>query len=80
MPYIKADRRIAINNGEIPKNAGELNYWITTNIRLYLESKGEKYQNYNDVLGVLSAIPLELYRRKIAPYEDLKKEANGDVY
>lgn len=80
MPYIKSDRRIAINQGEIPKNTGELNYWITTNIRLYLESKGEKYQTYNDVLGVLSAIPLELYRRKIALYEDLKIKENGDVY
>jgi len=80
MPYIDPARRVAINQGEIPKNAGELNYLLTTNIRLYLGKKGESYQTYNDILGVLSAMPLELYRRKIAQYEDKKKDINGDVY
>ena len=80
MPYIKTTRRTDILNGEHPKNAGELNYIITFQINLYLADKGESYQTYNDILGVLSAIPKELYDRKIRPYEDLKIKENGDVY
>ncbi len=80
MPYIKKEKRIAINNGRIPENAGELNYWITENCRLYAESKGEKYQVYNDIIGALEGVKLELYRRKVSIYEDKKAQENGDVY
>ena len=84
MPYIKDKRRREqlVGSGilAIPKNAGELNYKITMVCKQYLEDKGESYQTYNDILGVLAAVPLELYRRKIAPYEDKKIKENGDVY
>ena len=43
MPYIKKDRRVDIVNGEIPKNAGELNFWITENLRIYIAMKGESH-------------------------------------
>ena len=72
MPYIKDSQKVKLHNGQIPKDAGELNYWLTVQIKAYIEKKGESYQTYNDVLGVLSAMPQELYRRKIAPYEDIK--------
>jgi len=32
------------------------------------------------VIGVLESVKMELYRRKIADYEDEKCEENGDVY
>ena len=80
MPYIDDKRRHqVILNGDI-LTAGELNFYITSVILDYLTAHGESYQTYNDILGVLSAIPQELYRRKIAPYEDKKIEENGDVY
>jgi hypothetical protein len=31
------------------------------------------------VIGALENCKMELYRRKIAPYEDIKIEENGDV-
>jgi hypothetical protein len=40
---------------------------------------GENYQHFNDVLGALEGAKLELYRRRIAPYEDTKIVENGDV-
>lgn len=59
--------------------AGQLNYQLTTLCQDYLY-KNESYQSYNDILGALEGCKLELYRRKIANYEDKKIEENGDVY
>ena len=80
MPYIDQKTRILIAGGGKITQAGELNYKITKVILDYILRKGESYQTYNDILGVLTAIPLELYRRKIAAYEDKKIKDNGDVY
>lgn len=79
MPYIEKNRRIEINNGDMPKTAGELNYVITGIVIGFL-GDSPNYQKYNDVLGVLTAIQFELYRRKISDYEDKKIAENGDVY
>ena len=77
MPYIDAKRRSNIKH---PKNPGELNYLFTQIIKDYIKEVGESYRSYNDCIGALQCCGLELYRRKIAPYEDKKIEANGDVY
>jgi len=78
MPYIKKDRSSILHYGA--SNAGELNFFITSAIKNYIERKGERYQTYNDIMGALEGAKLELYRRKIAPYEDKKMKDNGDVY
>ena len=80
MPYVKEEARERLNNGSIPKKAGELNYSITRLIWSYILLKGESYQTYNDIIGALEGAKLELYRRRIAPYEDKKIDENGDVY
>ncbi len=84
MPYIENKKRreqlVGIGILGIPQNAGELNYKITMICKQYLEHKEESYQTYNDILGVLAAVPLELYRRKIASYEGIKIAENGDIY
>lgn len=85
MPYIKADRRRAILlssalKEEYLRSSGELNYLITWVAKEYLYNHGESYQTYNDIMGALEGAKLELYRRKIAGYEKLKIEENGDVY
>jgi len=81
MPYITIPRRIEINNGEIPKNAGELNYAVTSLMNQYI-STGTKinYQRFNDIIGVLESSKLEIYRRLVAEYEDKKIIENGDVF
>lgn len=38
-----------------------------------------EYVKLNAVIGALEATKLELYRQHVAPYEDLKRAANGDV-
>lgn len=80
MPYIKPEARADFSITAVPDDAGELNYAFTFIIKKYLEQKGLRYQFLNDVIGALEGAKLELYRRVIAPYEDTKIEANGDVY
>lgn len=62
-----------------PTTAGQLNYLLTQVCQRYMQYH-ESYQSYNDILGALEGCKLELYRRKIAHYEDKKIEENGDVY
>lgn len=79
MPYIDQISRGAIQEGHMPTHAGELNYLFTEIIKQYMLGE-ETYQRYNDCIGALEACKLELYRRKVSPYEDTKIEKNGDVY
>ena len=86
MPYIKTENRDhleveACEYGQAnPRNCGELNYEITLLLKRYLQRKGACYQTYNDIIGALECAKLEIYRRKVIPYEDKKKLENGDVY
>jgi hypothetical protein len=56
-----------------------LNFAITRLIQVYL-GDGPNYQRFNDALGAIEGAKLELYRRRVAPYEDGKVIENGDVY
>lgn len=38
------------------------------------------YGKVNEAIGILECAKLEFYRRIAAPYEDVKKDENGDVY
>lgn len=80
MPYIEESRRRELEEGWVaPRNVGELNYVIT---KLAIEFLGTNphYEDFNGVIGVLESAKLELYRRAVAPYEDYKRDENGDVY
>ena len=79
MPYIKQADRERVDLGWTLENAGELNYLFTTAAHEYWELNGQNYQAFNDIIGALEGCKLELYRRKVAPYEDKKIEENGDV-
>ena len=81
MPYIsKEDRDLAARSDFKPIDVGTLNYLITKLITSYLTVVGRSYGTYNAALGVLECAKQELYRRMVAPHEDLKKQQNGDVY
>lgn len=82
MPYITPERRLKIDAHNTPTTIGELNYEITSTILDYFYANNFEinYTNINSVIGVLECAKLELYRRVAAPYEDVKKEENGDVY
>lgn len=87
MPYIKAEKRPALDAWLLPlitdlrlmpvsERDGLVNFCIT---RMLHELYPENYASFNAALGVLEAAKLEFYRRRVAPYEDLKITDNGDV-
>lgn len=83
MPYIRTQDREAFHQlDDLPgaDDAGELNYQFTKIALNYLEVHGNRYQVFNDIIGALEGAKLELYRRRVAPYEDTKIAENGDVY
>lgn len=81
MPYIKQQDRasILLNETNI-QTPGELNYFITCLLDWYINKMGKNYSTLNEVIGVMECAKLELYRRVVSPYEDLKIQENGDVY
>lgn len=84
MPYIRnADRKKfdeILYKLPLINSPGTLNYALTILCKQYLLENGETYQSYNDIVGALEGCKLELYRIKIASYEEKKKLENGGVY
>ena len=79
MPYIVADYRKELQGGDRPKSSGELNYCFTHKVLEYLPQH-PSYSDFNAAIGALECAKLELYRRMVVPYEEQKREQNGDVY
>ena len=61
------------------KGPGFLNYAITKILVTWL-GPNPNYAKYNEVIGALECVKLELYRRQVAAYEEGKCLVNGDVY
>lgn len=89
MPYIQNDRRMKFMPGlsymrDMMENdvisAGDLNYIITSLLKIELDKEGISYTKLNELLGVLEGVKLELYRKVAAGYEDVKEAENGKVY
>lgn len=92
MPYITEEKRERLQVGlavllfgieelrdEDPSSlAGVLNYVFT---RLCLDTlpRNPCYNDWNTVIGVLESCKLEMYRKKVSPYEDLKEGLNGEI-
>jgi hypothetical protein len=81
MPYIDPLLRFGGALGNVhPTTVGELTYRLTKQLTNYVDRMGESFDVYAECLGALEAVKLELYRRRIAPYEDKKCAQNGDVF
>lgn len=81
MPYItQDDRRKIAENGPTNLSEGELNWVITVLVDSWLQEKGVNYKNINAAVGVLECAKQEMYARIARPYEDEKRETNGEVY
>lgn len=83
MPYIPQESREFIRDivDWDERSTGELNFLITTLIKDYIRVNGGlNYQRIAEVTGVLKNVSDEFYRRVAVPYEDKKREENGDVY
>ena len=88
MPYIKKDKRLRydiqleiladlINEVPEEEKAGVVNYVVTRIIHRVFQPP--KYNTYNSAMGVLECIKQELYRKVVAPYENLKEKEHGSV-
>lgn len=80
MPYIASARRKDIHGGDEIRTVGELNYAITCLVQKYLAVYGSHYHELNGVIGVLECCKQEIYRRVVVPYEEERKNANGDIF
>lgn len=93
MPYIPRDDRPAYDEligalaaalaAQPPqKRKGHANYVITQVLRRAWRvdaAENESYSSYADIIGTLECAKLELYRRRVAAYEDKAIAKNGDV-
>ena len=92
MPYIKGEYREKLDknldkiaelikkiNEDVPSQTrdGLLNYSLTRIMNnVYADAR---YHDFNELIGFLECCKLECYRKRIAPYEDLKESENGVV-
>ena len=79
MPYITPEARRCPMPDTTARGVGDLTYILYQQCVDALPDE-PCFSDYNALLGCLEATKLELYRRHIAPYEDKKREENGDVY
>jgi len=86
MPYIEQGQRKPIDDlvrlikFKSDCKIGIFNYLITRFMCSWIKSKGESYTTYNELIGVLEAAKLELYRRLVSKYEDTKLASSGECY
>ena len=84
MPYIPQADRDLLNEAIAQlaasiRTAGEANYAITSLVHKLIRRKELCYHTLQDAIGLLECAKLELYRAVAAPYEDMKRAANGPV-
>lgn len=82
MPYIDAQHRAKLFGwtkelAERIGSAGELNYVISLMCKIY--AGDANYQRHNETIGVLECAKLERYRVYVVPYEEKKRNQNGDI-
>ncbi len=91
MPYVDQktkDRLPSYPQGarptELPHSCGQLTYLITNQIIAYLESarqsRGVSFENLGVVEGALGKALTDFNERIVKPYEEKKREQNGDVW
>jgi hypothetical protein len=91
MPYVKPEVRarldgavealaLALSNEGL--DPGAVNYALSRTILRSAAMAGVqwRYSSITMVVGVLQTMVLEFYRRVAAPYEDAKRDENGDVF
>jgi hypothetical protein len=89
MPYIPQHMRCnnvsldalcdAIVDHTAYSSEGELAYVLFRVVSAWLLQKGHSYGRFAQAFGVIETVKHELYRRIVSPYEDKKRDENGDV-
>jgi len=87
MPYVKPEKRVELNRlveqilkyfeiVEDKDRDGQLNYLFTKILKSLYEPS---YINFERIMGLLTCIQHEFYRRWVSPYEDSKMKKHGDI-
>ena len=71
---------IGLMMGLACRNGGDLQYMLAVALQKYMETKGLRYANCEDVMGALSGALREFQRCVVDPYEQQKLSDNGEVY
>lgn len=85
MPYLKQEQRgwidyqLADVTEDKSLTPGEVNYMLAKIANAFL-GEAPNYERFNALIGAFECAKLELYRRRVAPYEDGKAAVNGDVF
>lgn len=85
MPYINKHKRKLLDPhlnelGEELTTGGDINYCIVKMCLKFIKNTSESYQHYAECLAAIEGAKQELYRKHIAPYEDIKEKENGGIY
>jgi hypothetical protein len=83
MPYIPSADRFPLEGKfvETPADPGELAYVLSQTVDAYFSNFDRvNYAAHAEVIGVLETLKLEIYRRFTGPYEDQKREQNGEAF
>jgi len=85
MPYIKKKERAKLDYlvkeiAEKIYDEGALNYVISSLCFEVLQREKINYKTLNAIIGVLTCVLQEFYRRIVVPYENSKIEENGDIF
>jgi len=85
MPYIKGnlrdkyDKILSEFKEKTPGTEGELNYIISSMLKICWEQSDQSYYVANSLIGVMECAKLEFYRRTVSEYELEKMKENGDI-
>jgi len=86
MPYIKQEQREGLDSNIETlaykiRDVGELNYVISSLAgRIAKRQPRFNYAMLSSIRAEITDAADEFYRRVMAPYEDNKRQQNGDVY
>ena len=78
MPYIDVTKRATA--WFLPEGAGPLCYALSKQIQDYRLRQGDSFATFVDILAALEAAKLEFHRCVMGPYEQKRRESNGDVW
>ena len=59
--------------------AGVLNYLNFKIVKNWITKNGKKYWIFALLIGTLICCILEIYRKLVAPYEEIKEKENGEI-
>lgn len=79
MPHLNQAIMASVDDGRKPTKAGELTYVLYKECVEYIVRNGRAFSTYCVVIGALFCTALELYRLKVARYEDEKIAENGEA-